>query len=185
MKIFDLDWGQYDQFCHKYQKDKVATMPEPVIPIGYKQPMDPTARWDKGLWWFPSNFLTLKRIFFAVSWNYQKNGQPIMRTINEDPDIAINMTQGNNRTRMTPISYTCQSHYRPPNTRSVTGTNRRWQNWVSVSATRGYQTATPSPSSTIESGKYPNRLHYDDPTKIQLPTGCYVFHQEGMQQYPS
>jgi hypothetical protein len=25
MKIFDLNWSQYDCFCHEYQKDKVAT----------------------------------------------------------------------------------------------------------------------------------------------------------------
>ena len=49
MKIFDLDWNQYDCFCHEYQKDKVATMPAPAVPIGYKQPMDPVAGWDKGV----------------------------------------------------------------------------------------------------------------------------------------
>jgi hypothetical protein len=46
----------------------------------------------------------LKTIFFAVSWNYRKNGQPVMRTISEDHDIAINMTQGNDRTRTIPIT---------------------------------------------------------------------------------
>jgi hypothetical protein len=49
MKIFDLDWIQYDCFCHEYQKDKVATMPAPAAPIGYRQPMDPITRWDKGV----------------------------------------------------------------------------------------------------------------------------------------
>jgi hypothetical protein len=33
MKIFDLDWSQYDQFCHEYQRDKVVTMPAPTIPM--------------------------------------------------------------------------------------------------------------------------------------------------------
>jgi hypothetical protein len=42
----------------------------------------------------------------------------------------------------------------------------------------------PHPTSTVKSGKYPNRIHYNDPTKIQLPTGCNVFHQEGVQQHP-
>jgi hypothetical protein len=50
MKIFDLDWSQYDHFCHEYQTDKVATMPAPAIPIGYKQPLDPFAGWDKEVW---------------------------------------------------------------------------------------------------------------------------------------
>jgi hypothetical protein len=42
-----------------------------------------------------------------------------------------------------------------------------------------------TPTSTIESGKFPNRFHNNDITKIQLPTRCYMFHWEGMQQYPS
>jgi hypothetical protein len=46
----------------------------------------------------------LKTIYFAISWNFQKNGQPVMRTTNEDPDITINMTQGSKRTQ------TQQSH---------------------------------------------------------------------------
>jgi hypothetical protein len=44
MKTFDLDWSQYDHFCHEYQKDKVTTMSAPAVPIGYKQPMDPITR---------------------------------------------------------------------------------------------------------------------------------------------
>jgi hypothetical protein len=47
MRIFDLNWSQYDHFCCKYQKDKVATMLAPAVPVGYKQPMDPITRWDK------------------------------------------------------------------------------------------------------------------------------------------
>jgi hypothetical protein len=41
-------WSQYDHFCHEYQKDKVATMPAPAVPIGYKQPMDSITGWDEG-----------------------------------------------------------------------------------------------------------------------------------------
>jgi hypothetical protein len=62
MKIFDLDWNQYDQFCHEYQKDKVTTMPVPAVPIGYKQPMDLVAKWDRGVRQDPSNFPTLKEM---------------------------------------------------------------------------------------------------------------------------
>jgi hypothetical protein len=43
LKIFDLDWSQYDCFCHEYQRDKPAS----AVPIGDKQPMDSIARWDK------------------------------------------------------------------------------------------------------------------------------------------
>jgi hypothetical protein len=49
IKIFNLDWNQYNHFCCEYQKDRVATMPPPAVPIGCKQPMYPIARWDKGV----------------------------------------------------------------------------------------------------------------------------------------
>jgi hypothetical protein len=62
MKIFNLDWNQYDCFCHEYQKDKVATMPGPAVPIGYKQPMDPVARWDKGIRQDPSKPTTASEL---------------------------------------------------------------------------------------------------------------------------
>jgi hypothetical protein len=60
--------------------------------------------WERGVHVAGGTLNLLKTIFFAVSWNFQKNGQPVMRTISEDPDIAINMTQGNNRTRTMPIT---------------------------------------------------------------------------------
>jgi hypothetical protein len=70
MKIFGLDWDQYDQFCYYYQRDKVTTMSAPVVPIGYKQPMDPIARWDKGaVRQDPSNFSTLKEMKQWDKWN--------------------------------------------------------------------------------------------------------------------
>jgi hypothetical protein len=62
MKIFVLNWSQYNCFCCKYQRDKVATMPTSAIPIGYKQPIDPIARWDKGVQQDPSDFPTLKEM---------------------------------------------------------------------------------------------------------------------------
>jgi hypothetical protein len=60
--------------------------------------------WEQGVHVAGGALNLLKTIFFAVSWNFQKNGQPVMRTISEDPDIAINMTQGNDRTRTMPIT---------------------------------------------------------------------------------
>jgi hypothetical protein len=60
--------------------------------------------WEQGVHVAGGTLNLLKTIFFAVSWNFQKNGQPVMRTISEDPDIAINMTQGNDRTRTMPIT---------------------------------------------------------------------------------
>jgi hypothetical protein len=47
----------------------------------------------------------LKTFFFAVSWNFLKNRQPVMWTVSDDPDIAINMTQGNDRTQTMPITW--------------------------------------------------------------------------------
>jgi hypothetical protein len=60
--------------------------------------------WEQGVHVTGRALNLLKTIFFAISWNYQKNGQPVMRTINEDPNIAINMTQGSNRMQTTPIT---------------------------------------------------------------------------------
>jgi hypothetical protein len=57
-----------------------------------------------------------------------------------------------------------RSHHQPLNTRSATGTNWWWQNWVSVLTTRGYQTLALTPTSTIELGKYSNRFHNNDIT---------------------
>jgi hypothetical protein len=54
--------------------------------------------WERGVHVAGGALSLLKTIFFAVSWNFRKNGQPVMRTVSEDPDIAINMTQGNDRT---------------------------------------------------------------------------------------
>jgi hypothetical protein len=60
--------------------------------------------WERGVHVAVGALNLLKTIFFAVSWNFQKNGQPVMRTVSEDPDIAINMTQGNDRTCTMPIT---------------------------------------------------------------------------------
>ncbi len=70
MKIIDLDWNQYDWFCRKYQKDKVATIPAPAAPIAYKQPMDPIARWDNGIRQDPGNFPTLKEMKQWDKWKH-------------------------------------------------------------------------------------------------------------------
>jgi hypothetical protein len=51
-------------------------MPAPAVPIGYKQPMNPITRWDKGVRQDPSNFPTLmemkqwdkwKRVWMAMA----------------------------------------------------------------------------------------------------------------------
>jgi hypothetical protein len=60
--------------------------------------------WEQGVHVAEGALNLLKTIFFAVSWNFQKNGQPVMRTISKDPNIVINMTQGNDRTHTTPIT---------------------------------------------------------------------------------
>jgi hypothetical protein len=60
--------------------------------------------WERGVHVAGGALNLLKTIFFALSWNFRKNGQPVMRTINEDPNIAMNMTQGSDRTRTTPIT---------------------------------------------------------------------------------
>jgi hypothetical protein len=54
--------------------------------------------WEQGVHVAGGALNFLKTFFFAVSWNFRKNGQPVMQTVNDDPDIAINLTQGNERT---------------------------------------------------------------------------------------
>jgi hypothetical protein len=60
--------------------------------------------WEQGVHVARGPLKLLKTIFFAISWNFRKNLQPVMRTINKDPNIAINMTQGSDRTWTTPIT---------------------------------------------------------------------------------
>jgi hypothetical protein len=60
--------------------------------------------WERGVHITGGALNLIKIFFFAISWNFHKNGQPVMKTINEDPDISIDMTQGNNRTHTMPIT---------------------------------------------------------------------------------
>jgi hypothetical protein len=46
----------------------------------------------------------LKTFFYAISWKYQKNGQPVTCAVSDDPDTDILLTQGNNRSRPTKIT---------------------------------------------------------------------------------
>ena len=42
--------------------------------------------------------LNLKKNFwYAISWKWRKNGQPVMRMISDDPDLKIHMTSRHNR----------------------------------------------------------------------------------------
>jgi hypothetical protein len=45
----------------------------------------------------------LKNFYFAIRWKNQTNGQPVMSSIQDDPDITIHLTQGANRTSPTPV----------------------------------------------------------------------------------
>jgi hypothetical protein len=46
----------------------------------------------------------LKTYFYAIGWKYRKNGQPVMRTNADNPDIAIRLTQGANWDITVPIT---------------------------------------------------------------------------------
>jgi hypothetical protein len=59
--------------------------------------------WECGVHVLSSALNLLKAICFAISWNYCKNGQPVMRTMDEDPDITVHLTQGNDHTNAYPI----------------------------------------------------------------------------------
>jgi hypothetical protein len=45
-----------------------------------------------------------KTFFFAVGWKFCKNGQPVMRMNADDPEIAIELTQGANHAATMPIT---------------------------------------------------------------------------------
>jgi hypothetical protein len=59
--------------------------------------------WERGVH-VARGALNLLKTLFAVSWNFQKNGQPIMRLIDDNPDVTIHLTQGNDQTYTTPIT---------------------------------------------------------------------------------
>jgi hypothetical protein len=67
--------------------------------------------WEQGVHIAGGALNLIKTFFFAVSWNYQKNGQPIMQLIDDDPDITIGLTQGNDQTHTTP-HHPSQSQHR-------------------------------------------------------------------------
>jgi hypothetical protein len=60
--------------------------------------------WEQGVHAAGGALNLLKTFFFAVSWNFRKNGQHIMRLIDDDPDVTIQLTQGNDQTHTTPIT---------------------------------------------------------------------------------
>jgi hypothetical protein len=60
--------------------------------------------WERGVHVARGALNLLKTFFFAVSWNFRKNSQPIMRLIDDDPDVTIRLTQGYDQTHTTPIT---------------------------------------------------------------------------------
>jgi hypothetical protein len=69
----------------------------PLIEVAAQMEIKAQA-WECGVHVLGGTLNLLKTFCFAISWNFQKNGQPIMRTIADDPDIRINLTQGSDRT---------------------------------------------------------------------------------------
>jgi hypothetical protein len=62
--------------------------------------------WERGVHVLGGALNLLKNFYFAVRWKYQANGQPVMSTIQDDPDIMIHLTQGANRSSPTPVPRT-------------------------------------------------------------------------------
>jgi hypothetical protein len=81
--------------------------------------------WERGVHVAGGALNLLKTFFFAVSWNFRKNGQPIMRLINDDPDVTIQLTQGNDQTHTTPITRVEVHTGKRSNPGSSTSTNRK------------------------------------------------------------
>jgi hypothetical protein len=59
--------------------------------------------WEQGVYVFGGTLNLLKNFYFVIRWKYQANGQPVMSSIQDDPDITIHLTQGANRTSPTPV----------------------------------------------------------------------------------
>jgi hypothetical protein len=55
--------------------------------------------WERGVHIAGGALNLLKTFFYAISWKYQKNGQPVMHAVSDDPDTDILLMQGNNRSR--------------------------------------------------------------------------------------
>lgn len=75
---------------------------DPLIEVAARMEIKAQA-WERGVHVLGGALNLLKTFCFAISWNFRKNGQPIMRTIADDPDIGINLTQGSDRTNPQPI----------------------------------------------------------------------------------
>jgi hypothetical protein len=75
----------------------------PLIEVAPAQMETEAQAWERGVHVLGSALNLLKTICFAISWNYCKNGQPVMRTMDEDPDITVHLTQGNDHTNTYPI----------------------------------------------------------------------------------
>jgi hypothetical protein len=104
-----------------------------------------------------------------------------MRTVSDDPDIAINMTQGNDRTWTMPITQV-----------EVTTSKQTLGVWLAPSSDdkTEYQyqlneatkaTTTMTLTCPAELRKYPTRFYNYDPPKVQLSIRSYMFLWERMQ----
>jgi hypothetical protein len=80
------------------------TSPTQELRVVQAQMQAKAQAWERGVHVAGGALNLLKTFFFAVSWNFRKNGQPIMRLINDDPDVTIRWTQGYDQTHTTPIT---------------------------------------------------------------------------------
>jgi hypothetical protein len=68
---------------------------------------------------------------------------------------------------------------------SSTGTNRKRRYRVPISPPGSDQATSSSTPCTLEPRKHPDRIHYNDPTKVQISVRCYVLHRKRVQQHSS
>jgi hypothetical protein len=64
---------------------------------------DKAQTWECSVYVLGGALNLLKNFYFAVCWRFQSNGQPVISTINDDPDIVIHITQGVDRSTATPV----------------------------------------------------------------------------------
>ena len=60
--------------------------------------------WECGIFVSSGNLNLFKNFWYAISWKWQKNGQPVMQMKSDEPYLKTKMTSGNNHDDLRPIT---------------------------------------------------------------------------------
>jgi hypothetical protein len=79
------------------------TFEDESIDVVASKMQDKAQTWEHGVYVLGGALNLLKNFYFAVHWRFQLNGQLVISTINDDPEIDIHLTQGANWSTATPV----------------------------------------------------------------------------------